>query len=151
MISYDRSRASCPCTLLITISSSTSVRATSSRSPRRTAAASPITCCRWYASAKSRSEGVHGYASASSGLGISPGRPCRRRSMPSACARPSRAASSAVSAAITPAAIIAYGFSRSSDGWKCSRYSASAGSVCSPLKWCANANGSPRIPASCAL
>ena len=63
----------------------------------------------------------------------------------------SQRARSSDSAHTTAAATIAYGCCRNVEGRKCWRYSANAGSVLAGLKWCANANGRPSIPATWAL
>ena len=83
-------------------------------------------------------------ASASSGLGVRPGRPRRRFRIASRDDAAIRSAASPVSAQTIAVQTIAYGCSSRADGRNRSRYSASAGSVFRALKWRANANGSPR-------
>src|SRR6185437_6777956 len=68
------------------------------------------------------------------GEGIGPGRPERSRRNDSAPEPARKRARSSVSAHTTAAATIAYGRSRTSDGRKCWRYRASAGSVLAALK-----------------
>src|SRR5690349_5136633 len=93
---------------------------------------------------------LYGYSAASSGGTSASGLPVRSFRNASADGPASQCARSSVSAQITFTATFAYGSDSQREGRKLSRYSCSAGTVLVELKWCANENGRPSMPASCA-
>ena len=133
------------------MSSSASVLLSRLSRPERTVSGAPMSWVAWRSAMNARSRSEYWWAAASSGAGILPGRPWRSRRKDSADEPARKRARSSVSAQITPVATIAYGWPSVADGRNDSRYRASAGSVLCGMKWCANANGRPSAPATCAL